>query len=96
MDLGMKPTKIQMDTATYVDNTKPFLPLALHNVAIDCGPPLPPTFGRVKFTSTTINSVAKYCCQKGYGLVGTKHRVCLINGRWSGRRPMCLQILSEL
>lgn len=37
----------------------------------------------------TVGSIAKFSCPKGHYLVGNDTRVCLKNGRWAGKSPIC-------
>ena len=48
-----------------------------------------PENGAVSFTTRTIDSVATYTCDSGYGLMGVNTRICLETGLWSGEEPTC-------
>ena len=56
---------------------------------IDCGPLNNIPNGRVEFSTTTVSSVAKYFCNRGYNLVGNDQRICQQSGQWSGVEPKC-------
>ena len=62
------------------------------HVVIDCGPPEEPSNGRVILPSdqTYLNDIANYTCATGYILQGNEHRVCQLNGLWSGSVPSCV------
>ena len=57
--------------------------------AVDCGPLLDPTFGRVTLTGTFFGNVATYECFLGYEIVGQVTRTCQSDGTWSGAAPEC-------
>ena len=48
-----------------------------------------PANGEVFWESTEFNSIASYSCDEGYVLNGASERVCLANGFWSDRQPLC-------
>ncbi len=48
-----------------------------------------PVNGKVWFSSTSINSIAKYTCNSGYTLSGSVYRKCLSTGEWYGSAPTC-------
>ena len=56
---------------------------------IDCGPLSAPSNGEVRVPSTTFGSNARYSCFTGFTLVGFSTRVCQLDGRWSGKAPVC-------
>ncbi|XP_064382164.1 sushi, von Willebrand factor type A, EGF and pentraxin domain-containing protein 1-like isoform X2 [Halichondria panicea] len=56
---------------------------------VDCGRPPKPSYGSVKFWTTTPRSKAFYGCFNGYQLSGYAVRFCQGNGYWSGRTPSC-------
>ncbi|XP_064382155.1 sushi, von Willebrand factor type A, EGF and pentraxin domain-containing protein 1-like isoform X4 [Halichondria panicea] len=56
---------------------------------VDCGRPPKPSYGIVKFWTTTPGSKAFYGCFNGYRLSGYAVRFCQGNGYWSGRTPSC-------
>lgn len=45
------------------------------------------------FASTVFGSVAKYSCDFGFALVGSKTRTCQLNGEWSEKEPFCRRML---
>ena len=57
---------------------------------VDCGWTSPPRNGYVTYDSyTTVGSVARFSCRRGYELTGHRTRRCRINGVWSFGRPTC-------
>ncbi len=48
-----------------------------------------PKSGRVRWTGTSQNSVARYSCYSGYILSGESTRTCLSTRVWSGSAPVC-------
>ena len=57
-------------------------------VLADCGKPVKPKNGRVKFNGTLEGSFAKYRCNKGC-ILGDIDRICESSGHWSGHIPEC-------
>ncbi|CAI8034871.1 Scavenger receptor cysteine-rich type 1 protein M130 [Geodia barretti] len=55
--------------------------------AVGCGDLPDPQNGKVKYTSTILNSLANYTCTADCDFMLT--RECLTNGSWSGREPEC-------
>ena len=37
----------------------------------------------------SVGSTANYECDPGCTLIGNRTRICQINGRWSGKAPIC-------
>ena len=58
-------------------------------VAVDCGDPGTLANGVRRLTTTTLNSVVTYQCNRGYELDGSSSRVCQATGVWSGLLPIC-------
>ena len=59
-------------------------------IASSCeDPPSPDNALRI-LSSTKVNSVVKYKCNKGYKLIGSSYRVCKANGKWSGVPAQCV------
>ncbi|XP_064383648.1 CUB and sushi domain-containing protein 3-like [Halichondria panicea] len=56
---------------------------------VECDRPPKPSYGLVKFWTTTPGSKAFYGCFNGYQLSGYAVRFCQGNGYWSGRTPSC-------
>lgn len=56
---------------------------------VDCGDPGGITNGDILVLGTTLNSVARYSCRRGYSLVGVEMITCLAIGRWSSGPPRC-------
>ena len=56
---------------------------------VNCGDPGGIMNGDVFVLGTTLNSVARYSCRRGYLLVGVKVITCLAVGRWSSGLPRC-------
>ncbi|XP_013418490.1 uncharacterized protein LOC106179414 [Lingula anatina] len=58
---------------------------------VECPDLLPPLHGVLGFTSPArqYGSLARYTCDRGFTLAGTKTRVCQENCSWSGIQPMC-------
>lgn len=64
-------------------------------IGVTCETPYPPEHGYIVVTNqtdTTNTSTAEYKCKKGYDLKGVRTRVCLSDGKWSGRIPECQEI----
>lgn len=60
-----------------------------HIIGRGCGTPDRLAHGQVAYISTSVGSKAKYSCQEHYTLVGARVRVCLANGNWAPRLPVC-------
>lgn len=45
--------------------------------------------GNVLYTNISANQSAVYQCHKGYNLLGNSERMCMLDGTWSGTRPIC-------
>ena len=59
-------------------------------IASECeDPPSPDNALRI-LSSTAVNSVVKYKCNRGYKLIGSAYRVCRANGKWSGVPARCV------
>ena len=59
-------------------------------LAVDCGRPEDADDnGDVSYDGTTLGSIARYTCNKGYVLVGSKIAQCLYTGQWSYGAPKC-------
>ena len=58
---------------------------------MDCGPLQPPTDGTINFlnSSTTYLSTVTYGCTPRYDIEGSRTRVCMADGLWSGVEPFC-------
>ena len=56
---------------------------------VDCGDPGTPIHGTKWSGSTSLNSICKYMCDRGFRLVGDSFRVCQAGGTWSGALPTC-------
>ena len=48
-----------------------------------------PRYGDVVLSGRKPGSKATYTCDSGFNLVGAATRKCLLNGKWSGRAPVC-------
>ena len=59
------------------------------SLAIDCGDPGTPENGDRELEMTTLGSIVRYSCRKGYYLAGDTERECLARGQWSGKLPIC-------
>ena len=59
------------------------------HAGVECDRPPKPSYGLVKFWTTTPGSKAFYGCFNGYQLSGYAVRFCQGNGYWSGRTPSC-------
>eukprot|EP00117_Sycon_ciliatum_P048173 scpid2370/ scgid5761/ Sushi, von Willebrand factor type A, EGF and pentraxin domain-containing protein 1; CCP module-containing protein 22; Polydom; Selectin-like osteoblast-derived protein; Serologically defined breast cancer antigen NY-BR-38 len=59
---------------------------------IDCLEPATPADGTASFTTTTLDSVARFACNPGFSLVGATSRTCQATGQWSGAEPRCIPI----
>ena len=59
---------------------------------VTCGKLPPPANGEVTWESTDFNSIARYTCNEGFDLRGASERVCLANGFWSERPPLCVPV----
>ncbi|CAI8044097.1 Sushi, nidogen and EGF-like domain-containing protein 1 [Geodia barretti] len=58
---------------------------------VDCGDLPDPQNGKVKYTSTILNSLANYTCTADCDFMLT--RECLPDGSWSGKEPECPDIV---
>ena len=60
---------------------------------VDCGEPDMPQFSEIVFDTeeqlTHLGTEITYSCSKSYQLKGSKTRVCLQAGHWSGETPTC-------
>ena len=63
--------------------------LTLYVTVVTCSKLSRPANGEVFWESTEFNSIASYSCDEGYVLNGASERVCLANGFWSDRQPLC-------
>ncbi|XP_048587550.1 CUB and sushi domain-containing protein 3 isoform X3 [Nematostella vectensis] len=65
-----------------------------HCVASQC-PDLPiPQYGVKQVTTTAYKGETSFTCtSRGYELVGSKVRVCLFDGTWSGKQPSCERVI---
>ena len=67
--------------------------LSPSNAVIICSPLTSPDNGLVEIKLANgeidIGTTANYSCAEGYVLFGTKIRVCLGSGEWSGSEPQC-------
>lgn len=61
----------------------------LNCLAVDCGDPGTPANGVRSLTTTTLNSIVLYECNRGFVLDGSSSRVCQASGVWSGLLPVC-------
>ena len=61
-------------------------------IVVTCNRLPSPVNGAVVWESTEFNSVASYSCNEGFMLKepASSHRMCLANGFWSGRPPLCV------
>ncbi|XP_076036539.1 CUB and sushi domain-containing protein 3-like [Oratosquilla oratoria] len=61
---------------------------------VDCGHVTPPIKGEVKYDNDTtyLGSTIEYECIKNHRLEGDLQRVCLENGEWSGKTPVCREV----
>lgn len=59
------------------------------HTATSCGELNNPKNGRVFVTGTSPDSKARYTCNEGYVLLGSRIRVCTINGVWTEDEPLC-------
>ena len=59
-------------------------------IASGCDTLPDPDNGQVDLSGTDIGSTATYSCDVGFLLQGSRTRVCLGNGLWSGQEPSCI------
>lgn len=59
---------------------------------VDCGDPGTPFQGSRQISSTSLDSIVKYNCNKDFRLVGDGFRQCQANGQWTGSLPTCQAI----
>ena len=66
----------------------------VHSV-IDCGKPVVPPGVRLLTDSFSVHSEARLECELGHKLIDgeLKHK-CGLNGKWSGRIPVCTGIMT--
>ena len=50
--------------------------------------------GSVTVSGTLPGSIAVYCCESGFELVGVSVRYCRNNSTWSGDAPVCTREFS--
>ena len=55
----------------------------------ECGALPEPLHGTLSLTGTSFGSEAKYNCDDGYELEGSKERTCKGDGQWSGTNVVC-------
>lgn len=58
-------------------------------ISKDCSVLPNPPNGQVTQNSTSVGSIARYSCDKGFELNGAEERECLGDGNWSEREPSC-------
>ncbi|VTJ91715.1 Hypothetical predicted protein, partial [Marmota monax] len=61
-------------------------------IPVDCGSPPISANGQVKGDEYTFQKKVEYTCDEGFLLEGTRSRVCLANGSWSGVTPNCIPV----
>lgn len=63
---------------------------------IDCGKPVVPPGVRLLTDSFSVHSEARFECEPGHKLIDgeLKHK-CGLNGKWSGRIPVCTGIFTS-
>lgn len=61
---------------------------------VNCGPPQPPTYGIVNYTTTMVGSQATYQCRKGYIPSREFTTTCCEVGEWFPN-PMGLTCIKE-
>ncbi len=60
-------------------------------IIVECGPLADPIGGKVILpTSSTVNSVATYNCDRDRTLFGSATRTCQTDRTWSGEEPECI------
>lgn len=59
---------------------------------ISCGPLSMPLHGEVTNNNITLDGIARYSCDHGYVLTGSRTRTCSVSGEWSGSTPECQPI----
>ncbi|XP_041475001.1 sushi, von Willebrand factor type A, EGF and pentraxin domain-containing protein 1-like isoform X1 [Lytechinus variegatus] len=59
---------------------------------VSCGPLPLPIHGEVTTTNITLDGIARYSCNHGYVLNGSRTRTCSLLGKWSGSTPDCQPI----
>nr|XP_022286589.1 sushi, nidogen and EGF-like domain-containing protein 1 isoform X1 [Crassostrea virginica] len=63
------------------------------NRQIDCGNPGVLIHGYLEGASFTYNSHITYHCNRNYNLTrGTETSKCLVSGKWSGKKPICVPV----
>ncbi|XP_077904066.1 sushi, von Willebrand factor type A, EGF and pentraxin domain-containing protein 1 isoform X2 [Ictidomys tridecemlineatus] len=61
-------------------------------IPVNCGSPPISANGQVKGDAYTFQKKVEYTCDEGFLLEGTRSRVCLANGSWSGATPNCIPV----
>ena len=56
---------------------------------LDCGTPPAPHNGSVVMDKSTFGGKARFRCEKGYNMSGSRELECLANGDWNGKFPKC-------
>lgn len=59
-------------------------------IGVTCNPLDAPDNGFIRFSSTTVGSVASYSCNPGFELQGVTSRICRPGGEWSEVAPVCI------
>ncbi|XP_043938591.1 inactive serine protease PAMR1 isoform X2 [Protopterus annectens] len=51
--------------------------------------------GRMIDGHATVGTVLQFTCNNSYDLTGSDHRICLKDGQWTGKQPVCVKVPGE-
>jgi len=63
--------------------------LMIRIAAVDCGSLISPMNGSMFCSKTVFPNSIEFRCDEGFDLLGSEHRTCNSDGKWSGNTTSC-------
>lgn len=64
-------------------------------IGVRCGTLPNLSNGEISLSKTLYGEEATFTCYDGFHLIGSKSRVCMLNGTWSGLESECISMFSK-